>query len=103
MADPGLALAIRRSMAPDASPQVPWTDIRDLLRHDWRQVALRVAPRHWVGRLKQWLHDLRRTYPQASRALEALRTINDPQLLECWLDAPADPPPSGNRAQPTEI
>lgn len=80
MADPGLALAIRRSMAPDASPQVPWTDIRDLLRHD-----------------------LRRTYHQASRALEALRTVNDPQLLECWLDAPADPPPSGNRAQPTEI
>lgn len=103
VADPGLALAIRSSMAPGANPQVPWTDIRDLLRHYWRQVALRVAPRHRAGRLKQWLHYLRRTYPQASRAFEVLRTVNDPQLLERWLDAPSDLPPGGNRAQPTEI
>ena len=40
------------------------------------QVRAHVAPKHQGGRLKQWLHYLRRVYPEADAAYAQLRTVN---------------------------
>ena len=78
VADPGLALLIAR---PDADA-VSWEQILPLMQHFWASVRANVAPRHQAGRLKQWLHYLRRRHPEAEEAYLRLRTVNEPSLLE---------------------
>lgn len=81
VSDPGLALAI-------ASPgrEVAWAEIVPLLQAYWRLVCAKLEPRHRAGRLKQWLHYLRRRHPQAEVAYAALRTVNDPREMGTRLD-----------------
>jgi tRNA-dihydrouridine synthase C len=88
VADPGLALAIAQHDA--ASTAVPakavtWGQIVGLMRLFWQGIALRVAPRHRAGRLKQWLNFLRRVYPEAQEAFEQLRLLHDPAKIDQWL------------------
>ena len=64
-----------------AAPSVAWDDLLSSLAEFWRLVGLRVEPRHRAGRLKQWLNLLRRRYPQAQRAYDELRLVNDPAAL----------------------
>ncbi|MDM4764566.1 tRNA-dihydrouridine synthase [Pelomonas sp. SE-A7] len=78
VADPGLALAV--SQAGRAS--MDWDELQPLMLHFWRLVREHVQAKHQAGRLKQWLHYLRRRYPEAEEAYLRLRTVNDPQLLE---------------------
>jgi tRNA-dihydrouridine synthase C len=85
VSDPGLARAI---VAADAgrvdAPAVEWDDLQPLLAVFWQRVCAHVEPRARAGRLKQWLHHLRRRHPQAERAYAAVRTLNDPQrVAEC--------------------
>ena len=75
LADPGLALSLRGLHAPG------WDELRLLLALFWRRIAGRVAPRHCAGRMKQWLNLLRRRFPQAQQAWEAVRGTNDPGAL----------------------
>jgi len=62
-------------------PAVPWEDLLPHLAEFWRLVSGRVEARHRAGRLKQWLNLLRRRYPQAQRAYDELRLVNDPAAL----------------------
>jgi tRNA-dihydrouridine synthase C len=79
VSDPGLALAIVAADAGDEdAPGVGWDALQPLLAAFWLLVSSHVEPRARAGRLKQWLHHLRRRYPQAERAYAAVRTINDP-------------------------
>jgi tRNA-dihydrouridine synthase C len=67
--------------APEAfadPPLVPWDELLPLIADFWARVSARVEPRHRAGRLKQWLNLLRRRYPEAQRAYDALRLDNDP-------------------------
>jgi tRNA-dihydrouridine synthase C len=85
VADPGLALAIRaRDQNPHAvstDPFMTWHALFPLVAEFWQIVGTRIAPHHHAGRLKQWLHFLRRRYPQAQDAFTAIRTINNPALV----------------------
>ena len=85
--DPGLALAIR------GQGGVPWSQIPPLLSVFWTQVCGRVERRHRAGRLKQWLNYLRRRYPEAQVAFDALRESNDPDAISAWLGLPHLPIP----------
>ena len=105
VADPGLALAIARHDAaiaqgfvkagvPGSSQEtseghsgggVDWLHIVELMRMFWQGIALRVAPRHRAGRLKQWLNYLRRVYPEAQEAFDQLRLLHDPDKIGQWL------------------
>lgn len=78
VADPGLALAIARP----GQPAPGWGELLPLMRVFWAQVRANVATRHQAGRLKQWLHYLRRRYPEAEEAYQRLRTVNAPDELE---------------------
>jgi tRNA-dihydrouridine synthase C len=84
VSDPGLALAITQSLS---GPQaVPWSVVRALMPGFWQNVCSRVAARHRAGRLKQWLNYLRRTYPEAQAAFDALRLVHEPARIQAWID-----------------
>lgn len=90
VADPGLALAIAQHDAASTgvtASAVTWGQIVGLMRLFWQGIALRVAPRHRAGRLKQWLNFLRRVYPEAQEAFEQLRLLHDPAKIDQWLAA----------------
>lgn len=73
VADPGLALRVAgRSTEP-----VPWRELLPLMQVFFDQVRAHVAAKHQGGRLKQWLHYLKRAYPEADAAYAELRTVND--------------------------
>ncbi|NML15856.1 tRNA dihydrouridine(16) synthase DusC [Azohydromonas sp. G-1-1-14] len=75
VSDPGLALAIRGGAG------IAWSALLPLMLDFWAHVSRRVEPRHRAGRLKQWLNYLRRTYPEAQAAYDAVRTLNDPRQV----------------------
>ncbi|MGN6525135.1 MAG: tRNA dihydrouridine synthase [Burkholderiaceae bacterium] len=64
-----------------APPAVAWEALMPRIADFWGRVADRVEPRHRAGRLKQWLNLLRRRYPEAQRAYDELRLVNDPARL----------------------
>lgn len=77
VADPSLGLQVAGRLA----APLPWASLRPLLTDFFRQVRAQVSPRHQGGRLKQWLHYLRRCHPEAEVLLASLRTETDPALL----------------------
>ena len=96
VADPGLALAIRASMAqegiPDAEcvppqlpPAVPWAQLLPHLQRFWDVVCIHLTPNQRAGRLKQWLNLLRRRYPEAQLAYQQVRTLTDQAQISQWL------------------
>jgi tRNA-dihydrouridine synthase C len=72
VADPGLALRV----AGARGAPLPWGQLLPLMQVFFDQVRATVAPRHQGGRLKQWLHYLKRAYPEAEAAYAELRTVN---------------------------
>lgn len=70
-------------------PVLPWSEVLALLPGFWQWVTQRVERRHRAGRLKQWLNLLRRRYPEAQAAFDALRLSNDGRMVEAWLHAHA--------------
>jgi tRNA-dihydrouridine synthase C len=94
VADPGLARAIRGEAQPT------WHELLPIIEAFWHRLASRVAPRHRPGRLKQWLNLLRRRYPQAQQAFEAIRPLADPQLISARLFAQPYPPSEQGTHQP---
>lgn len=76
VANPGLALMVQGQHG------ISWESLQPLMWHFWQQVKANVATRHQAGRLKQWLHYLRRHHPQAGEAYLAVRTLNDHVVLE---------------------
>jgi tRNA-dihydrouridine synthase C len=85
VADPGLAWAIRGVHSRVDLPSASWRTLQPLIHDFWMQVSARVERKHRAGRLKQWLNFLRRRYAEAEAAYSALRTINDPMLIDAWL------------------
>jgi tRNA-dihydrouridine synthase C len=81
--DPGLARAIKAAaFGPHAGPAgLAWSELLPLIHEFWRLIARHIEPRARAGRLKHWLHYLRRRHPQAEAAFAAVRTINDPVLV----------------------
>ena len=91
--DPGLALAIRAACGEPVAEQatLEWNSLTPLIADFWRIVTSRLERRQQAGRLKQWLNFLRRHYPQAETAYQALRTVNDPSLIDAWLATQREP------------
>lgn len=86
--DPGLAHSIRTvgvGTHSPAEPHISWNDLLPLIQVFWTLVHARLERKQQAGRLKQWLNFLRRRYPQAEVAYQAVRTLNDPVHVEAWL------------------
>jgi tRNA-dihydrouridine synthase C len=93
VANPGLALAIARGAGADlpgaqpAAPAMAWDMLLPLVARFWAIVCSRLDVRSRSGRLKQWLNFLRRCFPEAETAYQALKTVNDPAAVDAWLAA----------------
>ena len=83
--DPGLGLAIKADMANEAVIAVTWPALLPLIAEFWLIVCSRLEARARAGRLKQWLNFLRRRFPEAEVAYQAIKTINDPVVVDAWL------------------
>ena len=84
VADPGLALAILGS----TQAAIGWEELLPLMNDFFTLVRTNVQAKHQAGRLKQWLHYLRRRHPEAEAAYAELRTVNDAAELARRLFAP---------------
>jgi tRNA-dihydrouridine synthase C len=82
--DPGLGRSLRALDAGEAGAATGWDDLQPHLHYFWAVVRARLERRQQAGRLKQWLNFLRRKHPQAELAFNALRTVQDPQVVEQW-------------------
>jgi len=56
-----------------------------LIAEFWQLVSLHLRRDQQTGRLKQWLNLLRRVYPQAQLAFEAVKTFHRPADVDTWL------------------
>lgn len=84
--DPGLGLAIKADMAGEHNhATVSWPTLLPLIVEFWYIVCSRLETRARAGRLKQWLNFLRRRFPEAEVAYQAIKTVNDPVLVDEWL------------------
>ncbi|SDO44353.1 tRNA-U20a,U20b-dihydrouridine synthase [Rhodoferax sp. OV413] len=83
--DPGLALAIRANGAGADAVPLPWSSLQPLVGAFWQLVCNQLEPRQRAGRLKQWLNFMRRRYPEAELAFQALRTETDQAKVTAWL------------------
>lgn len=88
--DPGLGLAIKASMRDPAAASIQaagisWPLLVPVLADFWHIVCTRLDQKSRAGRLKQWLNFLRRRFPEAETAYQALKTINDTALIDEWL------------------
>jgi tRNA-dihydrouridine synthase C len=83
--DPGLGLAIKADMAGGHHAAVSWPTLLPLIADFWHIVCSRLETRARAGRLKQWLNFLRRRFPEAEVAYQAIKTINDPVVVDEWL------------------
>jgi tRNA-dihydrouridine synthase C len=85
VSDPGLALAIlahdQAGAGQTPAAGVNWTSLLPHLHAFWQLVCTHLEPRQQAGRLKQWLHYLRRRYPEAQEAYLVVRTLHDPALV----------------------
>ena len=98
VANPGLALALQ---FPDGLP-LSWAALLPLMRGFFDLVRSNVAHRHQAGRLKQWLHYLRRHYPEAEEAYLRLRTVNSPEELDLQMFVPDERGPRPLRPRPID-
>jgi tRNA-dihydrouridine synthase C len=92
VANPGLALSLRAELTGNAAPALAWADLLVLMADFFFQVRTQVAGRHQAGRLKQWLHYLRRHYAEADEAYQRVRVLNaaDDLSRQLFGDAVAD-------------
>ena len=83
--DPGLGLAIKADMAGEVAAAVSWPSLIPLMADFWHIVCTRLDSKSRPGRLKQWLNFLRRRFPEAEAAYQALKRVNDPAVIDAWL------------------
>ncbi|MBH9554223.1 tRNA dihydrouridine synthase [Inhella gelatinilytica] len=95
VADPSLPLALRAHDVGLMSRLAPWADLVPSLWSYWARVQGRVASKHQAGRLKQWLHYLRRTHTEAETVYQAVRAVQAPAAFEQALRAALPPPAVG--------
>jgi len=101
VADPVLPLALRAQDLGLAAPTRAWALLAPSLLSYWARVKARVGAKHQAGRLKQWLHYLRRTHPEAEALYTQIRTLQQPAEFEAALRA-ALPAPACRNLQQTE-
>ena len=81
VADPGLAWALQAHDAGQEPQALPWAALAPTLQSYWARVQRQVQAKHQAGRIKQWLHYLRRRYVEAEPMYQQLRIINEPKAF----------------------
>ena len=90
VADPGLALAIRKAWAQGTHTTeagIDWPVVVPQVQRFWQMVCEDLEPRQRAGRLKQWLNLMRRRFPEAEIAFQEVRTQTDQSTINDWVQA----------------
>ena len=83
---PGLAHAIAQAGGQGTSKYATeWHALHPHIASFWQLVCATLERRQQAGRLKQWLNFLRRHYPQAQLAYDALKAVNDVAVIDAWV------------------
>ena len=83
---PGLAHAIAQAKGQGAQAHATdWQALHPHIASFWQLVRATLERRQQAGRLKQWLNFLRRHYPQAQVAYDALKAVNDVAVIDAWV------------------
>ena len=83
---PGLAHAIAQAESQGAQAHATeWQALHPHIASFWQLVRATLERRQQAGRLKQWLNFLRRHYPQAQVAYDALKAVNDVAVIDAWV------------------
>ena len=83
---PGLAHAIAQADDQGTSKYATeWHALHPHIASFWQLVCATLERRQQAGRLKQWLNFLRRHYPQAQVAYDALKAVNDVAVIDAWV------------------
>ena len=86
VAKPDLALTIKQHQASaDVSP-LAWHEVLQLVEAYLRQIEHDLAPKYVHGRLKQWLHHLKREYYEAAQLFENIKALKEPSQLRTALN-----------------
>ncbi|MBT0571664.1 tRNA-dihydrouridine synthase [Curvibacter sp. CHRR-16] len=72
-------------------PDWSWQDLAPLMHAFWTVATTRLEQRQQAGRVKQWLLYLRRHYPEAQTAFDAVRTLTRPSDMDAWLQTHIKP------------
>ena len=96
VADPGLALAVRKAfedgvphseaVPAQLPPAVSWAQMLPHMQRFWLLVCRDLTPNQRAGRLKQWLNLMRRRYPEAEVAFQSVRVLTQQSLVAQWLE-----------------
>jgi tRNA-dihydrouridine synthase C len=84
VASPGLANAIKASVAVPGAAVCGWDELRPWLADFFGQCRDE-AGNYAVARIKQWLGQLKRTYPEAAELFARLRAEKDPAAVAQYL------------------
>ncbi|MEB5965497.1 tRNA dihydrouridine synthase [Comamonas testosteroni] len=90
VADPGLALAVRRAVEQGigtTAAGIDWLALVPQVQRFWHMVCEDLEPRQRAGRLKQWLNLMRRRFPEAELAYQEVRTQTDQRAISDWVQA----------------
>jgi len=74
---PDLARQIVAARAGQEVVPMTWAELMPLLQSFWLQARGKLSPRYAPGRLKQWLGQLTRNYPQAMELFSQIRRESD--------------------------
>jgi tRNA-dihydrouridine synthase C len=100
VANPGLVDELRAHDAGAELAVQPWSALVPHVLSYWERVRQAVQPRHQAGRVKQWLHYLRRSQPVAESLYLRLRTISDAHEFDLALRASLASHPIQRRVAP---
>ncbi len=86
---PDLARQIAAARAGEEIVPMTWAELMPLLQSFWLQARGKLSPRYAPGRLKQWLGQLTRNYPQAMELFNQVRRESDCERIDELLQVSA--------------
>ncbi len=81
IARPDLGRAIKQQQMGDPVEGYHWDQVSALVETYLNRIEQDIAPRYVHGRIKQWLQQLQRTYPEAAHLFHQVKTLKDPEAL----------------------
>ena len=86
VAKPDLAQTIKQHQSSKQVRSLPWSEVLLLVQAYLQQIEHDLAPKYVHGRLKQWLHHLKREYYEAAELFEKIKAVKEPSQLRTALN-----------------
>jgi len=83
---PDLGLQIKNDVVGDSQQLLDWEAIRLLIIEYYHQVTDHVEANYVHGRIKQWVNQMKRQYPQADELFGRIRTLRKPEEIFAALE-----------------